>query len=231
MALISVSANDLTPSGLALDVTLPRAWLDAELEGTEAAGDGEGRFEGRLSLSGSDVVVRGRVRAPVAAACARCNEPAKIAVDAELSLLLRPLPSLPPPKKVLDKGADKGGKAASASMRAAGPDKPALRPHAPKEKPAKPTKKDDVEYELTAGEADEDVFDGETVVLDGFIRELILLEMPSFPLCSEACPGIGAPAGEPPAEAAPLDPRLAPLAALKDRMSSAQDTKKRTKKE
>lgn len=212
MALISVSANDLTPSGLALDVTLPRAWLDAELEGTEAAGDGEGRFEGRLSQSGGDVVVRGRVRAPVTVACARCNEPAKIAVDAELSLLLRPLPSLPPPKKVLDKGADKGGKAA-------------------KEKPAKPTKKDDVEYELTAGEADEDVFDGETVVLDGFIRELILLEMPSFPLCSEACPGIGAPAGEPPAEAAPLDPRLAPLAALKDRISSAQDTKKRTKKE
>lgn len=51
------------------------------------------------------------------------------------------------------------------------------------------------DYEFTASEADEDAYDGERVVLDDFVREAILLELPRFPLCSESCPGIdGAPA-------------------------------------
>lgn len=48
------------------------------------------------------------------------------------------------------------------------------------------------EYEFSAEEADHDLYDGENVVLDGFVREALLLEVPNFPLCSEDCPGIGA---------------------------------------
>src|SRR5262249_11349841 len=89
------------------------------------------------------------------------------------------------------------------------------------------------EYEFTAEEADLDTYDGETVVLDAFVREAILLEMPNFPLCSEACPGIGpaasgrdrddgptirARAEAEEATAPALDPRLAPLGALRERL-------------
>ncbi len=72
------------------------------------------------------------------------------------------------------------------------------------------------EYEFSAPEADMDVYDGDTVVLDPFVRETILLEVPSFPLCRESCPGIAAaPPSEPALEARELDPRLAPLGAFR----------------
>ena len=40
--------------------------------------------------------------------------------------------------------------------------------------------------------SDIDTYDGDEVVLDDFLREMILLEAPIFPLCSEECPGIRA---------------------------------------
>ena len=64
-------------------------------------------------------------------------------------------------------------------------------------------------------EADLDEYDGERVVLDPFIREAILLELPSFPLCSEACPGIApsetsAASGSSPGWQAGEDPQVSP---------------------
>jgi uncharacterized protein len=72
----------------------------------------------------------------------------------------------------------------------------------------------DEEYEFGAAEADLDVYDGETVVLDDFVREAILLEVPTFPLCREDCPGLQSlsPDREIVDE---LDPRLAPLSAFR----------------
>ena len=72
------------------------------------------------------------------------------------------------------------------------------------------------EYEFTRREADLDVYDGEVVVLDAFVRELILLEIPTFPLCSEACPGIRPRPEEDLPDSAPVDPRMAPLGAYLD---------------
>jgi uncharacterized protein len=82
----------------------------------------------------------------------------------------------------------------------------------------------ETEREITAEEADLDVYDGETVVLDSFLREAILLEMPNFPLCSEACPGIRPAASDRPAEAQPPPDRLAEersvsIADLRDRFA------------
>ena len=48
-----------------------------------------------------------------------------------------------------------------------------------------------------------DHYDGETVVLDPFVREAILLEVPNFPLCSEDCAGIQPAAPTPPPSASP----------------------------
>lgn len=74
------------------------------------------------------------------------------------------------------------------------------------------------EYEFKENEADIDTYDGENVVLDDFVRELILLEVPSFPLCKESCPGItqSAPQLSQQDEPLGLDPRLAPLGAFRE---------------
>src|SRR5262245_31660959 len=87
MTLLAVSATDIDTSGLALDRELPVAWLDAELADATATAGQPGRVAVRLSRSGHDVVVRGRVRAAIQTPCARCLEPARWDIDTELSLL------------------------------------------------------------------------------------------------------------------------------------------------
>jgi len=89
--------------------------------------------------------------------------------------------------------------------------------------------------ELSSQDAALDTFEGEQITLDPFVREFILLELPMFPVRQDlpslpvnaraSAPGS---AGEPTAsgngpadskgDATPLDPRLAPLAELKDRL-------------
>ena len=62
------------------------------------------------------------------------------------------------------------------------------------------------------------------MVLDPFIREAILLEVPNFPLCSDACPGIRRADLERAEPAPAIDPRLAPLNALRERLAAAQQS-------
>jgi hypothetical protein len=85
----------------------------------------------------------------------------------------------------------------------------------------------EAEYEFSSEEAEVDTYDGETVVLDEFIREALLLELPNFPLCSEACPGIRPVASEPEAgsgeSAVQVDPRLMPLGALRAKLEKSLD--------
>jgi uncharacterized protein len=77
---------------------------------------------------------------------------------------------------------------------------------------------DEPEGELAPDEADLDTYEGDEVVLDRFLREAILLESPTFPLCSEACEGIR-PASDSvsPTGHAVTDPRLLPLLELAKR--------------
>jgi len=77
---------------------------------------------------------------------------------------------------------------------------------------------------VASEEADTMPFDGETVVLDDFVRDEILLETPMFPLCSEACPGMSPSPGEGAAASsesaqAKVDPRLLPLMRWKTQKS------------
>jgi uncharacterized protein len=73
---------------------------------------------------------------------------------------------------------------------------------------------DEDEADLSPDGADTLEYDGDTVVLDGLVRDELLLAVPMIPLCSEACPGISpSPAGD--AEQAAIDPRLRPLLNLK----------------
>jgi len=76
------------------------------------------------------------------------------------------------------------------------------------------------ELELTPEDLDREFFTGDRIVLDDLVREQLILEAPMQPLCREDCPGIPVPEHlrPPPELASPsIDPRLAPLLALKQK--------------
>jgi uncharacterized protein len=222
MPLFAIAAADIDAAGRSLEADLPVAWLDAELAECDARASAPGHLSARLSRSGGEVVVRGHAHVVLEVACARCLDPAKLDIDADLSLLLKPVPGAAVEARIEAKRAEgKASKAAKAAKEAGGKapskaetgsDKGAAGKRAGKGK-----EKELPEYEFSSDEADLDVYDGETVVLDGFVRETILLEMPIFPLCSEACPGIrpASPEVVDGGVAPTLDPRLAPLRALR----------------
>lgn len=203
--LIEIRAPDIDEvDGCDVEAPLPAAWIDGALADASLAvgvGDWEGRsvpeggrVRARLTRSGKEVVVRGEVEAAIVLACCRCLGEAVIPVVGELSLLLQPTSRSdlrPPPAG----RRSRPGRSESTSE----------------------------EYEFTAEEAGLDVYDGELVVLDDFLREAILLELPQFPLCSEACVGIPPGPASPPDLTAspvePVDPRLAPLDALRNQLA------------
>jgi uncharacterized protein len=201
-ASLQLVANDIRLEGNEIDARLSAEWLDRELAASGVRGqrgaDEGARVVGRVSRSDDDIVVRCRVAAAVEAECVRCLEPARFVVKADVSLLLQLAP------KAAGGKAGLSGSSRGASHRGRGSE-------------------ESEEYEFGADEAEVDTYDGETVVLDGFVREAILLEMPNFPLCSEACPGIR-PTPEHHElleEPAPVDPRLAPLGAFKKQLGGA----------
>jgi uncharacterized protein len=171
-----LDVRDLDAGGKPFQAVVSSSWLKKALADTEVTATGEGSLIVRYSRTGTDVVVRGRIKAPLQVPCARCTEPASLPVDTELSLLLVP------------EGSSKAARARGKT----GPSK---------------------EAQLADEEAGLDTYSGDEVVLDDFVREALLLEVPPFPLCSDACPGIA----PPPAEGAgsdDIDPRLAPLRKL-----------------
>lgn len=81
----------------------------------------------------------------------------------------------------------------------------------------------DAEVELEAEELNEASYSGDSLDLDEFLREQILLALPMFPHCSETCQGLcpvcGADLNEKRCgcERVEIDPRLEPLKVLKVR--------------
>lgn len=212
--LLVYPASDLDTGGKPVARDLPPAWLAEHLADVEATATAPGRVEGRISRSGiDDVVVRAEVRADVSVPCARCLAPAPVALRGDLSLLLRPGKVLPEPARAVARpgkaedapvngnGKKKkaaaegpGSKAIEAGRTArTGKAAAAVRPERRAKGGAFGDKLAEAklpEYEFSANEAEYDLYDGETVALDAFVREALLLEMPNFPLCSEDCPGI-----------------------------------------
>jgi len=95
--LLSISRKTLDEGPRELRAALPAAWLSRKLaEGAEddAAPLGastDGKADLRIQPAGGDnFYVQGHVHATVDGTCGRCLGPAKIPVDAELSLLLVP---------------------------------------------------------------------------------------------------------------------------------------------
>jgi uncharacterized protein len=83
------------------------------------------------------------------------------------------------------------------------------------------------EITVDPDEVSRDYYRGSELVLDPMVRELLLLEAPMKPLCSESCEGIAVPAHlRPPDEvfgdSAP-DARFAPLQKLKEAMTKTKN--------
>lgn len=217
----TVSVHDIDAGGLARSFDLSLPWLEHALEETGLRAEAPGHADVRVSKTGHDVIVRGKVTATLIIPCARCVADTTQPLDAELSLMLRP--GRPDHGAGSHAAPKQAAQAAAATAQAA----PSKKGGAGAKEPSKANgtsrrPRDDDEYEFSSEEADTDVYDGETVVLDSFLREALLLEAPSFPLCSEDCPGIRPSSkttserGEP-----AMDPRLSPLRALKTKLMLA----------
>jgi uncharacterized protein len=207
------SVHDLQSGGHDYESPVPPGWIASAIEGCEFEPfeDEAGELRVSLSMSGRDVLVRGRVKIPVGIHCARCLKPFRVLVDSELALLLVPGRATRP-------AAVPAGRQKKGAPKAAADKTPVPRPqkHAPKLGFAKGRWSKDGDkdaYEFSHDETDMETYDGDEVVLDEFVRELILLEAPIFPLCSEQCPGIRATPEQPSVRRQPSagDPRLRPL--------------------
>lgn len=237
--LFAISVHDIDAGGIARSLELPLSWLERALGDTDVVASAPGHADVRLSKTGHDVIVRGKVTAALSLPCARCLTPVEVPVDTDLSLLLRPAKTDHAHGKHHVTPGAHGTQAKDAKDAAAKPGKDAKEAKDAKDpavatKPGKHAAKangangksrhheEEEEYEFSSEEADTDLYQGETVILDDFLREALLLEVPSFPLCSEDCPGIRPSAKSAPERGeAPLDPRLSPLRALKTKLMLA----------
>jgi uncharacterized protein len=169
----SIPVRDLDAAGKQFRFALPAGWMRGALEDTEVQPAGpDGSFDGRVSKSGTDVVLHGKLAAELVVPCARCLEPARVSVKQDLSALavLR--------SKMREEARGKRGSKARDASRAKGG--------------ASPAREGD-EDEESAPDADMIAYDGENLVLDDLVRDELLLAVPMIPLCSEACPGISRP--------------------------------------
>jgi uncharacterized protein len=225
--LFTVALRDLERSDQNRSWAIPAAWLAQAFDGTEATPDGsDGQLELYLKKSASEVLVKGKARARVIVPCARTLDPLPFELEAEVFLMLTPQAAAPAPKRErAPRDADRATRSADRTPRAS--DRAPRAERAPRtgdraERPPRQRKSsaDALDAELSSEEAARDHYEGETVVLDEFVREHLLLELPLFPvrsdLPSEEAGVTGSlpdPAGTD--EPAELDPRLAPLAALR----------------
>jgi uncharacterized protein len=162
----SIPVRDLDAAGKPFRFALRTTWMRGALEGTEVQPAGaDGSLDVRVSKSGTDVVLRGKLAAELVLPCARCLEPARVSVKQDLSALAVLM------SKMREEGRRKGASRARDASPARGGE----------------------QEEESPPDADMIAYDGETLVLDDLVRDELLLAVPMIPLCSEACPGISPP--------------------------------------
>ncbi|MET0411352.1 MAG: DUF177 domain-containing protein [Polyangiaceae bacterium] len=219
--LFTVALRDLERSDQTRSWAIPVEWLVQAFEGTEGTPEGgAGQLELYLKKSEREVLVKGKARAKVVVPCARTLDPLPLELEAEVFLMLSPRAVPPAPKRErapraverTPRAGDRAPRAGDRTPRAG--DRPERAPR------KRESAEDALDAELSSEDAARDHYEGETIVLDEFVREHLLLELPLFPvrsdLPSEEAGVTGSlpdPAGTD--EPAELDPRLAPLAALR----------------
>jgi hypothetical protein len=198
-----VPLHDLEAGPREVSWTLDEAWLLGVLDGVDAKPLGDGKVEVRISKNGRDVLVRGRAEVRITAADCRSLDPVELLLEPDIFLMLSPAPTAVEraprrPKRKRRASAAEGEKKRGAPKWSEDP-------------------------ELSADLAGRDTYQGEQVVLDDYFREFLLLDLPMVvrkDLNSEPAPAIAPPSAEP---VRPLDPRLAPLAAIAERLRGRKD--------
>jgi uncharacterized metal-binding protein YceD (DUF177 family) len=211
-----VGLHELEDGPRELTSPISPEWLDRILEGTDVqhGSDVPGHLEVVLTKNGSEVLVQGTMDVTVSVPCARTLDAAIYRLRPEVFLLLSPKGGVDPPRRSRTDRKRRDSR-------------------------AKSSKKDsswDADEELTGEEAARDTYSGEQVVLDEFLREFILLEIPMRPLredlrdvpfeANPPLPGAqrtnsgNSSNGE--GEHDSLDPRLSPLRALKARLENKE---------
>jgi uncharacterized protein len=213
-----VPLTDLERGAKHASWTISVDWLRQALADTEATPQGNGTLELELARTGRDVMVRGRAQLRVTMPCSRTLDPVDLKLEPEIFLLLT---QAQPPAAA--GAARRGGR-----RRPGRDEKPARRRAAGDREEPVP------EEALRPEDAARDLFVGEQITLDPFIREFILLELPMFPTRSDLpsdAPAAIAPASLETAPAGPgqqgdpprrIDPRLAPLAEIASRLKSKE---------
>ncbi len=209
---VSVADLERGPRQLRCELGVP--WLKAVFDGTEAEPRGAGELSVTLTQSGSRVVVRGTASAPIVMPCARTLDPVELELTAEVFLLLCPATGS---ESVEAPGRERrsGKQPARTGLRMESTAVAARRS-------ARSGRKDRL---LSSDEAAEDTYDGETVVLDDFVRQFLLLELPAVPLRSDlhATERLAIPPSPQSGESGTtdsVDPRLRPLADIASRLLS-----------
>lgn len=221
----TVSLGELDDGPKEMSGPLTSQWVRQLLSDTEVepAGDEDGRLDVLLTKNGSEVLVQGYLDLTVSVPCARTLDPAIYRLRPEVFLMLAPA------------GGVETGSRGGSSGRGRGARDP--------KKGSKGGKKGawDADPELSEEDAAQDTYVGDKVVLDDFLREFILLEIPMLPLredlrdvpfeANPPLPVAGASAEEAAAAASgsdaktdekPLDPRLSPLRDLKARLEKKE---------
>lgn len=177
---------------------MPMLWLTHCLGDTEAQPtDKVGSVDVELTKTGDSVLVRGKIEVQIQLPCAETLEPALYTLAPSVFLSLQ---RHDPPDERSHKSAKSKRNADAAKKKGGWEESP----------------------ELGEKEAGTDTFSGETVVLDPFLREFILLDLPMVPLREDLRSGEGPAIPRPPQtdreQERPLDPRLMPLAAIRERL-------------
>jgi len=83
--------NEIGDEGITLDVPITSEWLASACPDLEARPGPKGlALRGRLSRSGDDYLLMGHIAGGLAMTCARCLEPARLLVDARVTLTFVP---------------------------------------------------------------------------------------------------------------------------------------------
>ena len=208
-----VKLSDLEHGPKKLTFEIPEEWLARALSDANAATRGKpGELAVELSKNGKDVLVRGHANVEVTVPCVVTLDPLPFELRPEILLVLEP--------RNEGDGRDKKKKAPKPSPIGTVPDK------APKKRGKKARFEDEVE--LSEEDAARDTFSGDEIVLDEFVREFILLEIPPYPRRSDLPSPEESLSSRPlagPLDASkPIDPRLLPLQGILKRLRG-EDTK------
>jgi uncharacterized protein len=94
-----IPVSELDAGGKEYRFAVRPSWIRGVLEGHEAtASDRDGSLSVRASKSGHDVVVNGKLEAPLNVPCARCLEPFPLPIKSDIAVLYAPAAKIKDPE-------------------------------------------------------------------------------------------------------------------------------------